>query len=194
MLTFEPITKGDRLLAYTGCSWSDYERMVGPEYDGLRISYFDGEITIVSPGRNHERLVYAIAKIIDGYCERHSLRYYPFGSTRLVADETAGKQPDAAYAFYTDKETPDLAVEVNVTSGSINDLEKYRYLAVTEVWIWEREKLSFYLLDGDDYRSISQSYHLKGIESEKLGKLVTRGTEESPLDLVREFFDEPPVL
>ena len=193
MLTFEPQTIGDRLITYTGCSWNDYEQMVGPEYDGLRISYLNGEIQIVSPGRNHERLVEAISSVIVTYCLKHNIRYFPFGSTRLIADEAAGKEPDKAFAFHTDKKKPDLAVEVNVTSGSINDLAKYRYLAVKEVWIWERGKVTIYLLDDKGYQAILQSHHLPGIDSDRLGEFAARGIEESPLDLVREFFGWPPM-
>ena len=130
---------------------------------------------------------------IVAYCLKHNIRYFPFGSTRLKADEKAGKEPDKTYAFHMDKKKPDLAIEVNVTSGSIDDLAKYRYLAVQEVWIWERGKVTMYLLDDKGYQAILQSHHLPGIDSERLGQFATRGIEESPLDLVREFFRWPPI-
>jgi Uma2 family endonuclease len=185
MLTLDTNLQRDRVTTYSGCSWAEYEGLVGPEYDRKRISYWKGEIQIVSPGRNHERLARMIASLVEAYCQRHTIRYYHFGSTRLEQLNAAGKEPDAAYAFIADKDKPDLAVEVNVTSGSLDDLAIYRALAVKEVWIWQREQLTFFRLDGGEYRPISNSHHLPGIDSDRLGELVNRGIEESPLDLVR---------
>ncbi|HIK45941.1 MAG TPA: hypothetical protein IGR64_13825 [Leptolyngbyaceae cyanobacterium M65_K2018_010] len=43
------------------------------------------------------------------------------GSTTLKKPERqAGGEPDESYCIGTDKEFPDLAIEVIVTSGSIN--------------------------------------------------------------------------
>ena len=46
----------------------------------------------------------------------------------------------------TDKNVPDLVIEVVVTSGGINKLEVYRRLQVPEVWFWENEEFSVYHL------------------------------------------------
>ncbi|MFS8117508.1 MAG: Uma2 family endonuclease, partial [Microcoleus sp.] len=55
-------------------------------------------------------------------------------------------EPDEAYCIGTDKEFPDLVIEVIVTSGSINKLELYRRLNVREVWFWRNDKFSIYHL------------------------------------------------
>lgn len=49
----------------------------------------------------------------------------------------AGVEPDECYSIYEKKNIPDLAIEVNITSASIDKLEIYRRLAVAEVWIWQ---------------------------------------------------------
>ena len=57
------------------------------------------------------------------------------GSTTLQRPEQgAGGELDESYCIGTDKDFPDLAIEVIVTSGSINRLELYRRLGVQEVW------------------------------------------------------------
>ncbi len=55
------LTRQDQTLILSGMTWDDFEQLTSEEYSGYRISYFDGEIIIVSPGRNHER----IAEIIN---------------------------------------------------------------------------------------------------------------------------------
>ena len=111
----------DQILILTNVDWEYYEKLDRPEYNSYLISFLNGEITIVSPGRNHERIADVIRDIITGYCRKFNMRYFAFNSTRLKEEDKEGKEPDVAYAFHTDKDKPDLAVEVNVSSGSLND-------------------------------------------------------------------------
>ena len=183
-------TQEDQLLILTGASWEDYEKLDSPEYNHYLISYLNNQITIMSPGRNHERIAQMIADIILSYCKRFDIIYFPFGSTRLKEENKEGKEPDTAYAFGVDKDSPDLAVEVNFTSGSIDDLTKYKYLKVKEVWIWQNRELKFYHLQSDRYIEVKESIFLKGIKSAILIHYINRGFTESPLVIEREFFDQ----
>lgn len=181
------IGKSDRLITITDATWSDYEELDSPEYDRYLISYLNNEITIMSPGRNHERIAELIGILIEAYCEKKDIRYFPFGSTRLKKEKKEGKEADTGYAFVTDKEYPDLAVEVNFTSGSINDLTKYQYLKIQEVWLWQNREIKFYYLEGDSYREIEESIILPGIKSELLIQYLDRGFAESPLDIKKDW-------
>jgi hypothetical protein len=53
--------QNDQILTITGTNWLDYQNFNSQEDPGYRVSYFKGEITIVSPGRNHERIVAAMS-------------------------------------------------------------------------------------------------------------------------------------
>lgn len=147
----EKFSQSDQILILTGTDWDYYEKLDDPEYNSYLISFFNGEITIVSPGRNHERIADMIRYIILGYCRNFNLSFYTFNSTRLKEEGKEGKEPDVAYAFNIDKDKPDLAVEVNFSSGSLNDLTKYQYLKIKEVWIWQNQKIKFYLLQDNNY-------------------------------------------
>jgi Uma2 family endonuclease len=57
-----------------------------------------------------------------------------------------GAEPDECYCIGEEKDIPDLAIEVVVTSGSIKKLETYRRLGVAEVWFWESDRLKLYHL------------------------------------------------
>lgn len=177
----------DQILTLTGADWSDYEKLDTEEYNHYLISYLNHELTIMSPGRNHERIAELMGILIEAYCRQVNLRYFPFGSTRLKQEGLEGKEADAAYAFNTDKDKPDLAVEVNFTSGSINDLTKYKYLKIQEVWIWHNQEIKFYTLEGDRYQETETSINLKDIRSIVLKAYINRGLTESPLDITKDF-------
>lgn len=186
----EKFAQSDQILILTGADWEYYEKLDVPEYNSYLISFFYGEITIVSPGRNHEKIADMIRYIILGYCRKFNIRFYTFNSTRLKEEGKEGKEPDTAYAFNKDKDKPDLAVEVNFSSGSLNDLTKYKYLKIKEVWIWQNREIKFYLLQDDRYIEVEQSINLKGIKSSILIDYINRSFTESPLDIEREFFRE----
>ena len=186
----EKFAQSDQILILTDTNWEYYEKLDAPEYNSYLISFLKGEITIVSPGRNHEIIADMIRDIITGYCRKFNIRYYTFNSTRLKEEGKEGKEPDVAYAFNVDKDKPDLAVEVNFSSGSLNDLTKYQYLKIKEVWIWQNQAIKFYLLQENKYVEIDESVTLKGIKSSILINYINRSFTESPLDIQREFFQE----
>ena len=73
----------DQILTITGATWSDYQKFDAQEYPGYRVSYYQGEITILSPGLNHEIIVSVIDRLILAYCDKYSILEFPFRQTRL---------------------------------------------------------------------------------------------------------------
>ena len=67
----------------------------------------------MSPGRSHEKIKENIANLIVAYCDAKEIDYYNIGSTALEKSNV-GKEPEVSYAIATDKEFPDLAIEVRV--------------------------------------------------------------------------------
>jgi len=62
---------------------------------------------------------------------------------------------------------PDLAIEVEWTSGRIDKLEVYRKLGVREVWYWHEGRLEPYLL-------AARSKVLPGIDVAEVASLLDR--------------------
>lgn len=181
--------KEDQLLILTGLSWTDFEQLTNEEYLGYRASYKNGEIIIVSPGRNHERIAEIIRVLIVAYCQKYNKSYFPFGSTTLKKPPLVGKEPDAAYAFDEDKNLPDLAIEVIFSSGSLDDLDKYKTLGIKEVWIWQNQELKFYQLENENYQETKISFHLSKINSNVLIEYVNRGLVDDFLAIQKDFID-----
>ena len=184
----DKFARHDQILTITGADWLDYQNFDSQEYPGYRVSYFNGEITIVSPGRNHERIAAVINRLIIAYCEKYKLQDFPFGQTRLNVWGQAGREPDLAYAFGSDKDLPDLVVEVIVSSGDIEILKSsYKNIGISELWIWKDNVMTFYTLESDSYNVVETSNILTTIRSQTLVKYVNRGLTESPLVIKKDF-------
>jgi Uma2 family endonuclease len=111
-------------------------------------------------------------------------------STTLKNPPLVGKEPDVSFAFGTKKSLPDLAIEVVYSSGGIADLEKYKYLGIKEVWIWQNEQIKFYKLVDSNYVEIQTSNCLSKLSSDFLIRFINRGLAESPLIIEADFIKE----
>jgi len=165
-------------------SWPQYEALLADMGDrsAYRVHFLDGVLEILAPSRNHESGKTRIGDLLLIYFLETETEYFPMGSTTLKKPEQqAGGEPDESYCIGTDKEFPDLAIEVIVTSGSINRLELYRRLGVREVWFWQRNRLSLYhqreetptqFADTAGYEAIQQSEVLPDLDLELLTRCL----------------------
>ena len=184
----DKFARQDQILTITGATWADYQNFESQEYSSYRVAYFQGEITIVSPGRNHERIAAVINRLIIAYCEKYEIQDFPFGQTRLNVWGQAGREPDLAYAFDADKDLPDLAVEVIFSSGDVETLKaSYQNIGIAELWIWQDNKITFYDLESDKYTVVKSSQIFDRIESESFVKYINRGIIESPAVIKQDF-------
>ncbi|WGV27122.1 Uma2 family endonuclease [Halotia branconii] len=153
----------------SGVSWQIYEALLTKLKDNshYRVTYLDEILEIVSPSIRHENLKKRLAILIERYLYSQRIRFSPMGSSTIKRQlKQAGIEPDECYCIGEKKNIPDLAIEVNITSGSINKLEIYRRLGVVEVWIWQfnrlklyhlREETPFEFLDTHGYKQITSS-------------------------------------
>ncbi len=140
-------------------TWEEFEKiealMTSPS---LRITYLDGYIQFMTLGEEHEMLKTIIGFLLELYLCEMGINFIPVGSaTRRSQEKGASFEPDKSYYLGEKKENPDLAIEINITSGSIDKLEKYKRFQITEVWFWENNQLSLFRLRNDNYEEISRS-------------------------------------
>ena len=184
----DKFARHDQILTITGANWLDYQNFDSQEYPGYRVSYSNGEITIVSPGRNHERIAAVINRSIVAYCEKYELQDFSFGQTRLNVWGQTGRESDLAYAFDSDKDLPDLVVEVIFSSGDIETLKSsYKNIGIGEFWIWKENKMTFYSLEQNKYVETEASNILTSIKSKSFVQYVNRGMTESPFVIKKDF-------
>ncbi|MEY4518260.1 MAG: hypothetical protein RLZZ499_859 [Cyanobacteriota bacterium] len=176
--------KSDRITTITNTTWAEY---IALDLPSKRVSFRNGVITIVSPGRNHELIGDYIRLIILAYCRSQKIPLFSFNSTTLKEEGKEGKEPDVAYCFGTDKDKPDLAVEVNLTSGSIDDLTKYQYLKIAEVWLWEQNKIRFFVYRQEGYLELTTSTSLPSLNSDRVTEIVNNCFGKSVLEVEKYF-------
>lgn len=171
----------------SGVSWEQYEALLDDLGDSprYRVTYLDGLLELMSPNRRHERNKTIIGSLLEAYCQEKRIRYFPLGSTTFRKQEKrGGAEPDESYCIATDKEFPDLAIEVVETSGSINKLEVYRRLEVREVWFFKQNQFEIYYLRGETYEHIEQSEVLPNLN---LVMLAQYSVATDPLEAALEF-------
>jgi Uma2 family endonuclease len=150
----------DQRVILGGIDWWQFEAFLAIRGDraGVRVTYLEGELEIMSPSHTHEALKKLIARLLEAYADEPGLVFEGYGSlTMRNAPKLRGIEPDECYAVGAAKEFPDLAVEVMWTHGGIDKLDVYRGLGVREVWIWMKDEPKAYELRGGAYVEISQS-------------------------------------
>jgi Uma2 family endonuclease len=156
-------------------TWEELEKIEALTADagGLRITYLDGCIEFMTLGEQHETIKSILAILIAAYFFEKRINFIPVGSaTRRAKEKSASFEPDESYYIGEKKENPDLAIEVNITSGSIDKLEKYKRFNITEVWFWENNQLSLYHLKNNNYEQINQSELLPDLDIDLLVRCV----------------------
>lgn len=177
-------------------SWAQYEALLAELGDSLayRVNYLDGVLEILAPSRRHETGKTRIGTLIEIYFLETDTEYFPTGSTTFrKAEKQVGTEPDESYCIGTDKEFPDLAIEVIITSGGINRLERFRRLGVREVWFWQTNRfLVYHLREAEPtqfiqtygYEAINRSELLPDLDLELLGECVLN---PNPLAAAKAF-------
>ncbi|WP_019499316.1 Uma2 family endonuclease [Pseudanabaena sp. PCC 6802] len=171
-----------------GVSWQQYESLLatlGDEFPGLRLSYLEGTLEIMTTSAEHEELKTIIAMLMETYFQVTRTRFHGIGAAtfRKVAKQR-GLEPDECYCLAQKKEFPDIAIEVVLSSGSVDKLEIYRGLEVPEVWFWQNGRFAIYHLRSHGYELVNQSELLPDLDLALLSSYV-RPAEQ--FDAVMEY-------
>ena len=176
-------------------SWSQYETVLSEigDQSSYHISYLNGVLEIVAPSRRHESGKTRIGTLLEIYFLETNIEYFPTGSTTFrKPEQEVGVEPDESYCIGTDKEFPDLVIEVLVTSGGINRLAIYQQLGIQEVWFWSEDRLAIYHLRQNldqftanfGYEAINRSQVLPELNIELLTESIQN---PSPLAAAKAF-------
>jgi len=186
-----------------GIRWETYERLLEELEDRrLRLTYDSGTLEIMSPSRPHERVKHVIRRMIDAMTEELDVPIQGGGSTTWRRrDLEKGLEPDECYwvqseaAVYGRMELdlrvdppPDLAIEVDVYSPSLNRLKIYGALGVPEVWRWKDGHIEIHLrqLDGS-YTLGDESACFPWLPMDGFRTWVDRGLAERETPWIRAF-------
>lgn len=174
-------------LLFPGLTWEQFKTLE-PMLDipGVRLSFLDGILEIHKmPGRKHETAKERIGALLETYLLKAGFDYTPTGSLTLENESRLVKcEADKSYELGADRERPDLAIEVVVTSGGIDKLEAYKRLQIPEVWFWENSRMSLYALGQEGYEQIAISQLLPELDIALLARCVNM---PSHVEAIKEF-------
>ena len=185
--TLEKLERLDEPILIDELSWREFkavEQLLSRP--GVRLSFLDGVLEIRRmPGRKHETAKQRISTLVDLYLEYAGIDFTPTGSVTLESETGRVKrEADLSYELGPNREFPDLAVEVVVSSGGINKLEAYKRLQIPEVWFWENGALRMYSLGADGYAEVDRSFVLPDLDIVLLVRCINI---ENHLQAMREF-------
>ncbi len=171
----------------SGVSWQAYESLLASlgNSSSYRLAYLSGILEIMSPSRSHELDKKAIGRLLEAYLEENRIRFWGLGSTTFrKEDKQAGKEPDKCYCIGTDKDIPDLAIEVIYTSGGVDILKIYQRLGVREVWFWQNNQFKIYFLQNNSYQEKTQRQLLPDLDLALMAEYVKMG---DPLEAIIQW-------
>jgi Uma2 family endonuclease len=145
--------------------WEGYEALLALVIDRpVRLTYDRGDVELMSPSRDHEcfktrfgRLVETLTMELDIPCEGA-------GSTTWRKQiEDRGLEPDECYYIGANADLvagrrnvnltidppPDLAIEIEISRSALDRMGIYAALKVPEVWRFDGETLTVYILQAD---------------------------------------------
>jgi Uma2 family endonuclease len=167
------INTGEERTLLQGISWNLYENLLTEIGDNgkARLSYYRGDLEFMTPLFEHEHGNRSIEKLISTIAEVTDRDYILCGSMTIKRpDLESGKEPDSCYYItnepavrgktkfdFTQDPPPDLAVEIDITRSSLNQLALYATLGVDEVWRYDGNALTFYHLRSGEYAIVDRS-------------------------------------
>lgn len=147
--------------------WETYERLLSDLGDSgaPRLTYDRGTLEIMSPSSEHERYNRTVAQIVEELAVELDVHIESLGSTTFRrGDLDQGFEPDSCFyvrnaASVRGKKRidlkndppPDLVIEIDITSPSLNKFPLFASVGVPEVWRFDGSRLFIYELAGVEY-------------------------------------------
>lgn len=197
------LTNGSgRRILLNDISWKEYGMFLEDfeEKAGWRLAYDGGKLEIMPPTPEHEEYSFNFHNFVLAYCERFELELEGRRSTTFRKKFLEkGVEPDECYYIQSaekiagkeiaakDFPMPDVAVEVDVTTESLDKFPIYSALGIPELWIYDGKKLTFYELEGKKYHQISNSRALPQLSSEKLAEFLKISRDKGQTFALRSF-------
>lgn len=178
----------ERLVTVADVSWEEFKGIEAQLKDNrnVRLSYLSGILEIMSPiGEKHEYVKRTLDYLLEAYMREFGIRFYGRGGFTLEEPGYASGTPDESYCIGSNKETPDIVIEVIVTSGTINRKELFKPKKVPEVWFWKSDQIKIFRLNtAGEYEEVNRSGFLANLDPALLLKYIAHPDQ---YDAVAEF-------
>ncbi|EAZ92129.1 Uma2 family endonuclease, partial [Crocosphaera chwakensis] len=156
------LLKSKNITVLTGIKWETYQGLALDlaENPSKKLSYDQGTLEIMTPLPEHEINKGFLGRLVQTTTEVLGLEILSLCSTTLSREDLQkGIEPDECYYInnealirdrvnfdFTVDPPPDLAIEIDITSSSLNRLTIYESLKIKEIWRFDGQDLFIYSL------------------------------------------------
>ena len=182
--------------------WETYQYLVqdSEEQPNKRLTYDRGILEIMTPLPEHEVYKKLIDRFVLVMVEEMNKEMRSLGScTWSRQDLKKGLEPDECYYINHEEAVrgklnidlnfdppPDLAIEIDITSSSLNRMSIYEALGVAEVWRFDGQFLSIYQLVDGIYQMSDKSGVFPFIKGEDIMRFLQQ-LEGGEMALIKAF-------
>lgn len=169
-------------------SWKAYEALVEcwGEFH-KRLTYDRGRLEIRSPLLIHERCGKLLGRLVEAYTFEKDIPLHCGGSTTFkLSLKQKGLEPDECYWIQNETRMrgrdehdleadppPDLAIEVDITSSSLDRMPIYADLGFLEVWRYKKDAVTIHVLrESGEYEQREAGRALPELTAEVLTRFL----------------------
>ena len=190
-------------LRLSSVSWEEYETLLSDlsDWPGMRVSYDDGKLEIMSPLPEHEEykeFVYSLARVIS---EESDITLETRGSATFKQKRLAkGAEPDTCFYVQNaqriigkrtiDLEVdppPDVVVEIDLTSESLSKFNIYSAFGVPEIWRYDGERAYIYQLADKAYVEVRASLAFPSLTAYALTEFIEQSKTQGQTAALAAF-------
>lgn len=184
-------------------SWETFEALLTEtgEDRGSRFAYDGSTLEIMTPLFEHENYKSNFGNFIVALAEELEIEIKSAGSTTLKRQlAKRGIEPDNCYYIQNepivrgrqtlDLETdppPDLAIEIDITSSSVNKFGIYSALGVPELWRYNGRDLKFYQLVEGQYVEREFSIAFPIVSVSEMSRFIEQSKTVGEIALLKSF-------
>jgi Uma2 family endonuclease len=187
-----PPVAAEQRMAIHGVAWKDYvilrEALDTP---GLRMTYCEGVLELMSPSLGHEVDKTSIARLVEQYALLRRLRLNGYGRATFRREaKQRGAEPDECYCLgraLREGEFPDIVFEVIHTAPILDKLHVYAGFGVSEVWLFRGGGFELYRLAGDRYERVERSGFLPELDFALIARLAVYEDQLEALEELRRL-------
>jgi Uma2 family endonuclease len=194
----------EKLITLTGIKWLTFKAIMSDVGDGRawRIAYAEGVLEIRMPLTEHEEPKGMIESFVEAFADALDIEVRKLGALTLEREDLARAiEPDSC--FYIQNESvvrgksinlladppPDLVVESDYTSSSLNKFSIYASLGVPEIWRYRNQCLVVYQLVEGNYEERENSLAFPFLPIAEIPGLIEQSKAIGQRAAVRVFRD-----
>jgi Uma2 family endonuclease len=192
------------VLTLDGVTWNEYENLLCrlDERPGVRLAYDHGRLEVMSPSPEHEGIAGLLPHLLMALAEESNLNFLSLKSMTIRKREASrGLEPDDCFYFHKLLKTsgktrfcdasvdppPELAIEIDVTSRSLNKFPIFAAFGIRELWRYAGGRMHFYRLTGKEYTEITHSDLFAFLTPATVSRFLRKGAAQGGVPMVKAF-------